>query len=632
MAYKRYYSEWSDENSWAYTLYIIPSNANGNPLFPNDAPSFDANFTAVKLPDDFIKRDMKLSTELGEIPVGIVSQTLEMTLNLGALQGTTDYDDLRGQLLQGSSSAGMNYNASGVKCNSDSRYAFNQYTDIFGKNYTYGVGGFQKFNVFILMVNDGFGIRPIFIGAQKYAAENELTVNKLSEILAYKIECFDVMRCIGEAISHDAFMLFMTEGMLVPPASIDYGDGITELSSAGKYMIRLYSDNYTDSRGNARSARDKVPNDILYFTSTFERMQTLMQDMFTRYMRGFTWNLNSSISLPIPFAKAWTFYKQRNKHGSIPTDTISKPAYISEIWQLANGNDRPLPRLLGGALKDPTALGKVKNGYEILSLIVENSLEIYRLSYSHSALSGWFSASYSADYLRPDLASGITFGVSNTYGDVKFKMFSETVKSAKASCSTLQGEKDSKSFPYEEQGTSGDNSKDLEIVFHNLPSASNRKKDADRDAINTGMIVYEPSIFGRIKKVDSTCQYKYSSTDAVKLQYDDVPASGENMALGKDDNFSVAMIVEQQTAGVPYTIAYSLVKALGSARETELTFKTKHMNCDPDDVGKTCTINMNAMNPLITKIYNANTGTAVITKHELDIFSGSVDITARMYQ
>ena len=40
---------------------------------------------------------------------------------------------------------------------------------------------------------------------------------------------------------------------------------------------------------------------------------------------------------------------------------------------------------------------------------------------------------------------------------------------------------------------------------------------------------------------------------------------------------------------------------------------------------------MNDMNPLITKIYNANSGTAVITKHTLDIFSAGVDITARMY-
>ncbi len=78
-------------------------------------------------------------------------------------------------------------------------------------------------------------------------------------------------------------------------------------------------------------------------------------------------------------------------------------------------------------------------------------------------------------------------------------------------------------------------------------------------------------------------------------------------------------------------MAYSLVKALGDAKETEISFKTKHSICGYEDVGANCTINMNDMNSLITKIYNANTGTAVITKHDLDVFSGDVELTARMY-
>lgn len=622
MAYKRYYSEWYDENDWAYTLYIIPSNANINPSFPNNAGFFDSTFTLVELPDDFIMRDMKLSTELGEIPVGLVSQTLEMTLNIGALQGTANYDELREQLLQGSTSKGIDYNDIGE---GGSLY------DKFGNYYEFGIGSFQKFNTFILMVNDGSGARPIFIGCQKYSAENELTVNKLSDILEYKIECFDVMRCIGEAINHNMFVNDMIEGMLTPPITIDYGDGYVELSSEQKYRVDLYEDNYTDSRGNVRFARDFTPNNLVYNTSTFERMRAKMQALFTRYMRGFTWNLSSSISLPIPFAKAWTFYKQRTVYASIPTDAISKPAYISEIWQLPDGKELTSPKLMGGALYDVDALGKVNNAYEILKLIVENTLENYRIGYSWSSITGQFSASYTADFIRPLSGSGITFNSSNTYGDVKFKLFQETVKSVDVACSTLQGDKDNKAFPYSEQGTSNDNGKDLKIVFHNCPSASNRVEDAKRYAINSGMIVYVVNQLPRSKKVDTTCQFKYSNTDAIKLQYNDVPASGTNMEAGKDDKYNSAMIIEQQTSGVPYTMAYSLVKALGSARETELSFKTKHSICGFEDVGSNCTINMNDMNSLITKIYNANTGTAVITKHELDVFSGDVQINARMY-
>lgn len=622
MAYKRFYSEWTDENDWQYTLYIIPSNANVSPSFPSQAGFFDSTFTLVGLPDDFIMRDMKLSTELGEIPVGLVSQTLQMTLNIAALQGTANYDELREQLLQGSTSKGIDYNDIGE---GGSLY------DKFGNYYEFGVGSFQKFNTFILMVNDGSGLRPIFIGCQKYSAENELTVNKLSEILEFKIECFDVMRCIGEAINHNMFVNDMIEGMLTAPVTIDYGDGFQELSNEQKYRNYLYEDNYTDSRGNIRFAIDQTPNNIAYNTSTFERMRTKMQALFTRYMRGFTWNLSSSISLPVPFAKAWTFYQQRTIYGSIPTEVVSKPAYISELWQLPDGINSTVPKLMGGALKDPTALGKVGNAYEILKLIVENTLENYRIVYAWSAVSGWFSATYTADFIRPLTGSGITFNASNTYGDVKFKLFQETVKSVDISCSTLQGEKDNKVFPYSEQGTSGDNSKDVEIVFHNLPSATNRKDDYTKNSINAGMIVYVISQNRRTKKVDSTCQFKYSNTDAIKLQYTDVPSSGENKPYGKDDALSAAMIVEQQTAGVPYTMAYSLVKALGNAKETEISFKTKHSICGFEDVGANCTINMNDMNSLITKIYNANTGTAVITKHDLDVFSGDVELTARMY-
>jgi hypothetical protein len=134
-----------------------------------------------------------------------------------------------------------------------------------------------------------------------------------------------------------------------------------------------------------------------------------------------------------------------------------------------------------------------------------------------------------------------------------------------------------------------------------------------------------------VQKVDTTCQYNYSSSEFLKLNYEDIPASGENQVLGNDDKYVVAQIREQQTAGVPYTIAMGIVKALGSSKETELSFKTRHEICEYTDVGKSCIINMNDLNPLITKIYNANLGVGVITKHKLDIYSASVDLSVRMY-
>jgi hypothetical protein len=611
MAYKRFYTEWKDEQGWDYTLYILPSNANA----PGEA-TIDPNFTLVELPDDFIMKSMKLETELGEIPVGMVSQTLNMTLNIAALQGTNDYDVLREQLLRGTTWIGVPYDSSG-----------NAFLYVNGVTTIY-----QRFNTFILMVNDGSGARPIFIGCQKYAAENELTVNKLSEILEYKIECFDIFRCIGETIRHELFVEFMSLGLIgddnvTSPISIDYGDSFTQNANAKHDAVNIYSDSYADSGSNSVKAKDQAPSTVMFTLSTFEKMQSLFNSMLTSYMRALTWNVNSLMTIPEPFKKAWTFYKPRELYGNSANQVVSKPAYISEMYLLADGYNTSETKLQGGAHYDPTALGKAGNFFEALKLIVENTLETYRIGYSYSIANGSFSATYTADFIRPLSGSGITFNSSNVYGDIKFKLFQETVKSVDVSCTTLQGEKDNKVFPYEEQGTSGDNGKDLEIVFHNLPSASGRSKSATifgqteiarKYSINAGMIVWNSA--NGIYKVDTTCSFKYSNTDEVKLNYLDVP-----------NDVGASMIIEQRTGGIPYTIAYGLVKSLGDAKQTELTFKTKHSICGFEDVGTNCTINMQDLNPLITKIYNANTGTAVITKHTLDVYSGTVDIQARMY-
>jgi hypothetical protein len=102
--------------------------------------------------------------------------------------------------------------------------------------------------------------------------------------------------------------------------------------------------------------------------------------------------------------------------------------------------------------------------------------------------------------------------------------------------------------------------------------------------------------------------------------------------IERDDAVTVQHIIEQQQAGVPYTIAYALVKSLGDSKQVDLEFKTRHSICGFEDVGANCTINLNDLNPLVTQIYNANTGTGVITKHKLDVYSGSVDISIRMFQ
>lgn len=602
MSYNRYYTQFEDEQGWQYTLYVLPSNAN------TGAGSANLNtlesFTLVELPDDFLMKSMSIETELGEIPAGLVSQVMTLNVNLAALQGSNDYDNLRSALLKGTTQLGVPYNASG---DVDTPFTF------------------QRFNTFILMVNDGSGDRPVFIGCQKFAAENELTLTKLDSVLSFKIECFDVMRFICENI-YGEFLPWYFLQIGNDSNALDYGNGYSVARNT-KYNDILIGTAYYLSPDalNAYQANDTAIDKYSFTVNTFANLKALIDSMLTQYMRSVTWNTSSSVSVPVPFEKAWTFYAPRENAGDSVGGVIGKPAFVSEIYKTDNG----IQTLLGGAIIDSTAFGKFQNFYETFIGIVENSLEIYRMNLSYQSITGAFGVAYTSDFIRPLTGSGITFNQSNVYSDVKMKLFQETVKSAKTSVSTLQGEKDSKQFPYQE-GVSSDNGKDVELIFHNLPSPTGRRLTTEfgnigliarKNSINAGMILWNDS--GTIKKPDTKCQFKYSNTDAIALDYENYQVEGE---------INVQMILEQQQAGLPFTIAYALVKAFGDSKQVDLEFKTKHSTCGFEDVGANCTINLNDLNPLITQIYNANTGTGVITKHKLDVYSGTVDISIRMYQ
>jgi hypothetical protein len=602
MSYNRYYTQFEDEQGWQYTLYVLPSNAN------TGAGSANLNtlesFTLVELPDDFLMKAMSIETELGELPAGLVSQVMTLNVNLAALQGTNDLNDLRSALLRGTTQTGFPYNADG---SAETLLTF------------------YRFNTFILMVNDGSGDRPVFIGCQKFAAENELTLTKLDSVLSFKIECFDVMRFICENI-YGEFLPWYFLQIGNDSNALDYGNSYSVARNT-KYNDILIGTAYYLSPDalNAYQANDTAIDKYSFTVNTFANLKALIDSMLTQYMRSITWNTSSSVSVPVPFEKAWTFYAPRANAGDSVGGVIGKPAFVSEIYKTENG----IQTLLGGAIIDSTAFGKFQNFYETFIGIVENSLEIYRMNLSYQSITGAFGVAYTSDFIRPLTGSGITFNQSNVYSDVKMKLFQETVKSAKTSVSTLQGEKDSKQFPYQE-GVSSDNGKDVELIFHNLPSPTGRRLTTEfgnigliarKNSINAGMILWNNS--GTIKKPDTKCQFKYSNTDAIALDYENYQVEGE---------INVQMILEQQQAGLPFTIAYALVKAFGDSKQVDLEFKTKHSTCGFEDVGANCTINLNDLNPLITQIYNANTGTGVITKHKLDVYSGTVDISIRMYQ
>ena len=93
----RFYSQWTSENGHVYKLYIVPSHD-----YIDAVDTAVGGFaTDVELPASFLLETMSLTTELGEIPAGLVSQTLEIEINLAALQGTAALNNLRAQLLRG---------------------------------------------------------------------------------------------------------------------------------------------------------------------------------------------------------------------------------------------------------------------------------------------------------------------------------------------------------------------------------------------------------------------------------------------------------------------------------------------------------------------------------------------------
>lgn len=608
MPYYRYYTDWSDDLGTQYRLLIIPTNANIAEN-QNDLSSL-TSYSLIQLPlDCLVDSSMKLSTELGEIPAGLVSQTLELNINLASLQGSASFDDLRECLLRGTVQKGNPYKTDNI------RLGFQ----------------FDRFNTFILSANYGSGMIPVFIGCQKFSAENELTAKKLDNVLTYKIECYDALRTIAEQIppSWTAFNYFTAyESSL----SIDYGNSYSEALNVSKKNMFIGHYNFINTDNNLEDypAIDYAIQGYQFHTNTFQNFKSMMDAMLTQFMKSLVWNTQSTMSVPVPFGRAWTFYKMRSSYKGSRGAIVTRPAFVSEITKVSDAGDKCGYWVKGGAVFDPTALAKNENFYETFKAIVENTLEIYRLIYSYATITDAHSISLQSDYMRPQTVSGITFTDANIFSDVKFKMFQETVRSAKTSVSTLNGEKDTKTFPYQ-KGTSNDNGVDIELIFHNLPSASNRIKSSELDdenfawgraAINCGIIVENDN--GTVSRIDTDCDFRFSATDIVNLpvEYVDEKVSG----------VATLMIKEQQTGGIPQTISEAIVTALGDEGQVECSFKTIGTLAQYQHVGMNCTMNINSINPLLTKIYNANTGTGIIQKHELDCKSGMADIVVRMWK
>ncbi len=85
--------------------------------------------------------------------------------------------------------------------------------------------------------------------------------------------------------------------------------------------------------------------------------------MLTEFMRALTWNASSVCSVPIPFAKAWTFYAPRVNATESYGGIVTRPAFVNEIikWEPNNASGR----ILGGAIVDDTAFERLLDYYKL---------------------------------------------------------------------------------------------------------------------------------------------------------------------------------------------------------------------------------------------------------------------------
>lgn len=586
---QRFVTTWTSEDSIQWRMYIIPSSVD------YISPAVSSNVT---LPSEFLLRDMSLETELGSIPAGLVSQVLKINVNIAALQGTQALEDLRADLLRGTTTKRVPLNSDG--------------TEYLASDLTQEQREFDAFNTFVLQYNDGSGYKTAFIGCQKYSAENELEITALDNVITYTIEIYDIFRCIGEIVNQDIWVKALKPTTDTVAWSSTYS--VSEGATSNTVEIGQYEN--LDKWPSTIYAIDKLDGNSYYHTQLFTRLATKIGTMYSAYMRAITQKLTSSFVAANFFTKTLVFYKNQTQVGISPY-----MQYISEIWTNIEGT----LTLVGGAHVDPKMFGKYTNFYEVYRSIVESSLETLRASYTFtSGTPDAYTLTMVADNPYP-YPSFVTFDQDNTYSSVKIKMLSEGLNQVNVDIATISGESDTTEYGYGKQGTSGDNSKDLSIMFHNLPIITFRNTYASnlwrRNTINPGYLLYydSPEAFG-LMKVNTLVSVFFGGEDFALA----VPVS---LYTRKPE---YQMILEQQESGIGRTISQAMVNFLGRPKQAEATLTTNFLTAKTNDVGKRCTVDLANYNSLLESIYGEETALAVLTKHTHKVYEGMCDITLRI--
>lgn len=579
---QRFVTTWASEDAIDWRLYIIPSSVNYL------GPTVSANVT---LPSEFLLRDMELDTELGTIPSGLVSQTLKINVNIASLQGTAVLNDLRTDLLQGTTAKKRPINSDGTN------WQGNQYAPLLPEDVE-----FDCFNTFVLQYNDGTGWKVAFIGCQKYSADNEIEITPLANVVKYTIELYDIQRCIGEVITPKVWH----SALMCTDEVVQYSANYTASERTERRIIRTaFVDNI--SEGNIFTS-DVIGNEFTMYISTFASLKTKISEMYSKYMRAITGKLTTSFVCHDIFSTTTVFYDY-----SINTINASNLAFISEIYD----KDK---NLVSGALGDAKMFKQFTNFYEVYKMLCENSQELVTMSYTFiSGSPDTYTVTMSASNPYPALQSpSITFNQDTTYGNFKIKMLSEVLNQVNVNVTSISGERDTKTFPSGKQGTSGDNSKDVKIMFHNAPLITNMNSIGERYTVNPGYVLY----YNENNQLFNVVYPILSIYFGAEYYSNLITASGSNLLS--------RLLFWQQNYCLPQTMADALVYFLGRKKQAEATVTTVFSIARATDVGKRCAVDFNNYNPLLQQIYNDDTALAVMTKHTHKVYEGMADVVLRV--
>lgn len=622
MSNRRYTTTWTSEDAIDYRLYIIPSNAN-----------YAGGSTNVTLPSDFLLRDMTLETELGELPSGSMSQVLKLSFNIASLEGTADLNNLRAQLLKGTTTKKFPLTSTGVDLigAADGWYAASE---------VLADKEFDCFNTFVLQFNDGSGWKVSFIGCQKYAAENEIEVTTLQNIIRLDIEAYDIIRCIGEAIKPSVWKyLLRCDGTLI---NYDGDKGIyPENTEINGYVCGNYFKENKYTR-----AVDSVTGKFYMHVSTFDRLRDKISAMITGYMRAITQNFQSSyVSNPF-FTKTITFFDQwldaDTPIGTPLSPSTLKLCYIAEIWQIESGLDKP--QLVSGAHADANMFAEHKTFYDVMRSLADSMIEIVKFDYSFvSSTPDVYTVTGAASNPYPaTTGTSVTFTRANTLNSFKIRLFSETLQNCKVALTPVKGDSDTESYEYGE-GAEGSMSKDLRQMFHNYTLLTDRDeygpgeftetdpwttrgKSWIRRTVNPGTIL---TLRYPTLEWYGTSPYvlKVATKTRVTFGAESVDSS---WALQYVNNPSMDVLYEQRLSGVGTIVAKALVEFYGRKTQAEATLTTTFVSTKYNQVGARCIVNLSDYNTLLFDAYSSATARGIIFKHSHKVYEGTAEVSIRI--